>query len=207
MNLFFDWNHWQTATGALVDRWTVGAQDAIRAAGRDVVVDLARATPPGAPGRSFEEALHRGERNLTANLLRVAQPAPGRGGAGVGALAVQVRKHWRRRRTVRPSGPRLVVNEAAFSQYYRQVWPSIGYTAGGWAAAAGDLGAALPGWITDQAGPGRIVAGVAGGLVFLEMVNAVPWIGEVPAMAARVDGVLAGHEPALAAALLRVVGN
>lgn len=177
-----------------------GAETLKRHAGQ-TALEMALATPPGSLGVQGSAAHQRGRLSVLANVLRVVVPVSG----VVGAEPVEavVRRHWRRGRMSRPA-KRVVVSRADLAAYLQKTYPKVGYTAGGFEAAAQALGASLPGWIEDRNGPGSVSVSVTDSRVEIQFSNDVPWLGDLN-VAGRYAQIMKEAEAPLLGALAEVV--
>lgn len=152
----------------------------------ETALEMALETPPF--------SLDRGKGAVTANVLRVAKPVSRIQGAE--PVEQVVKRHWRNGRTVR-AGRRVLVSRADFESYLAKTFPKVGYTAGGFEAAASLGGETLPDWIADRNGPGSVEIRVSSSRVEIAFRNEVPWFGNL-GVNDRMEQILKGREAALA---------
>lgn len=175
------------------------SESILRAVAGAAVVEMAHSTPPG-NGLSVRgaSALAMGESTLKADAYSLMIPIPGaQSPEPVGQIVT--RHRGPNGRVVRPA-KKIIVSMGDFQAYLRKALPRVGYTAGGWNAAATALGRDLPPWMTDHPGPGSISIQFGGDVFSIEIRNEVPWFG---IMSRNAEAALAPYERQLAETLER----
>lgn len=174
---------------------TASSDQILRSVAGAAVVKMAEVTAPGSWGVKGRSAFMLGEQTLKADAYSAVHPIPG----AISPQPVEsiIRGMRGRDGRVRKPAKRIVVSSSDFAQYLRTALPRVGYTAGGFKAAADALGRFLPGWMTDVPGPGSIVFTTGGDVVAIEIRNEVPWFATMDYAQGRAENVLKEYEAPL----------
>lgn len=203
ISITYDLRPFSAAGERLAGEVLAGSRAAVIDVAGDAAVAMALATPPGSRSIQGASALARGRSAIARDVLRVAlpisSPTP-----PVETVAAVMRRYRRNGRTQRLSR-RIVVSRADFESYLAKMAPMVGYTAGGFEAAARALGKSLPGWIEDRNGPGSVSIRTGTDLVEVEFRNEVPWFSSLSGMPAMMRAASDAQREPLASALVEVL--
>jgi hypothetical protein len=203
LSISYDLRTFSAAGERLASGVLEGTRAAVIDVAGDAAVAMALATPPGSRGVQGESALARGRSAIARDVLRVAVPISSPK-PPVETVATVMRRYRRNGRTPRLSR-RIVVSRADFESYLARTAPMVGYTAGGFEAAAHALGKSLPGWIEDRNGPGSVSIRTGGDLVEVEFSNDVPWFSSLTGMPAMMRSATEAQREPLETALVEVL--
>lgn len=147
--------------------------------GELAILDYARETLPDLVQAVGPESEQEGKDSVTRDILKVVTPV--RGGAvstvSVAQLVGGRRYSGKVRRELVNKHP---VRRSDFLSYEASKHRMVGFTAGGYAEAARQLGIQLPGWILDEAGPGDFALERSAGGIRVVLRNEVPWAAYLP---------------------------
>lgn len=179
-----------------VERLSVeAARKAPMKTARAFVRRVVEITPPGSAGRTGLAARRQGERRIDADLKGIFVPTILKGKRPEQWPDVEgIYEQFMSQRKGR-GGPRLgkkyFVDPRKLAALRAKLYGRVGFLAGGWNAAARELGVTLPAWIArhgTEHGAGRILVDPDG--IRILLTNAVTYSADVDGYARRVQAAL-----------------
>ena len=147
--------------------------------GEQALVDFASETVEDLAFAVGPKTELQGKGAVTRDILRIVKPVQ-KGPVDPTPVSVIVGRRRRGGRITRNYKSKYPVRLSDYVRYRDEKHKWVGFSAGGYAEAARELGIALPGWMTDKPSPGSISIERSANGVHLAIVNDVPWVAFLP---------------------------
>jgi len=156
----------------------------LRSSGEGALLDYARETLPDLVAAVGPETEADGKSSVTSDILKVVIPGDEGPFLGTSVASLVGSRRWNGK-VRRNYARKIIVPRADFNQYEARKHRNVGLTAAGYVVAARELGITLPAWIAEHASEGDFRIELAGDVITVNVINAVPWAAYLPGALAR----------------------